>query len=228
MVDELVAEVRRPDMLTDTLRYLNQTVREAHFSTDRKAAILYRSNFAELQLTANVATGFSWNVTNPATFQGMSGVQYPETFDSDGYAVWPAEVMPGRHLRGKDHYYYRVGDTFVFSGYNGIGSLINLGFHQFPPSLKYYAIADRPATYDVEDGWSYHASYNSTDELKETARGLVTNWLIHRWADVISEGLRAKIYKRISDTERARLCYSAYESLRQGLWTSESTWVYQG
>jgi hypothetical protein len=42
-----------------------------------------------------------------------------------------------------------------------------------------------------------------------------------RWSDVISEGVRAKLFKRVSDTERARNCYSLYGQLRQGLMTSE-------
>ncbi len=42
-----------------------------------------------------------------------------------------------------------------------------------------------------------------------------------RWSMVVEEGLRAKIYKRISDTERARTAYSLYAQQRQGLITSE-------
>lgn len=228
LVDDLVAEVVRPDMITEITRFVNQTIREAHFSPDRRAAMLFKGNFRELQITSAVATGLTWDVPNPATFQVMSGVQYPETFDSGGNAVWAREITPGPHLRQRDYYFYRVADTFAFSGFNGVDALVNLGYYEFPTSLKYYAVADRPAQYDPVDGWTYHASYTATDELKLTARNLVTNWLILRWQDVISEGVRAKLYKRVSDTERARLCFSAYESLRAGLWTSETMQLYQG
>lgn len=228
LVDDLIAETGRPDMLVEATRYVNQTIREAHFTPDRKAATLFKGNFRESQLTATSETGFTWDVPNPATFQIMAAVQFPETFDSGGHAVWPREVTPGPHLRNTDYYFYRVGDTFAFSGYNGINALINLAYYEFPPSLKYYEEANRPATYDPVDGWSYHEDYDSTEELQLTARNLVTNWMILRWSDVISEGVRAKLYKRTSDTERARLCYSAYESLRQGLWTSETMQLYQG
>lgn len=228
LVDDVAAEVVRPDMIVEITRFVNQTIREAHFSPDRKAATLFKGNFRESQLTASVETGFTWDVPNPATFQVMAGVQYPGTFDSNGYAVWPREITPGPHLRQKDYYYYRVADTFAFSGYNGVDALVNVGYYEFPASLKYYAEDARPAVYDPVDGWTYHDDFDDTDELKETARNLVTNWLLLRWSDVISEGVRAKVYKRVSDTERARLCYSAYESLRQGLWTSETMQLYQG
>jgi hypothetical protein len=42
-----------------------------------------------------------------------------------------------------------------------------------------------------------------------------------RWSDVLREGLRAKVYKRISDQLRAQTSYSLYSQLRQGLFTSE-------
>lgn len=228
LVDDLAAECSRPDMLSDLARFVNQTIREVHISPDRKAAVLFKSNFQELQLQATSETGFTWDVPNPATFQVMAGVQFPETYDFGGNAVWAKEVTPGPHLRQKDYYYYRVGDTFAFSGYGGLDRYINLGYYEFPKSLKYYPDdATRPAEYDPEDGWTYPAGA-ATDEDKATARLNSTNWLILRWSDVVSEGVRAKLYKRLADTERARTSYSMYESLRQGLWTSETMQLYQG
>lgn len=228
LVDEILLEVVRPDLLVDATRYVNQTVRETHFSPDRKAAMLFKGNFRELQLTATSETGFTWETPNPATFQIMAGVQYPETFDSAGHPVWAREITPGPRTRQLDYYYYRVGDTFAFSGYNGVDSLINLAYYEFPVSLKYYTEATRPASYDSAEGWTYHVDYDVDDDTRLEARNLVTNWMILRWQDVLSEGVRAKIYKRISDAERGRLCFSMYESQRQGLWTSETMQVYQG
>lgn len=43
-----------------------------------------------------------------------------------------------------------------------------------------------------------------------------------RWQEVIEEGLRAKIYKRVGDDQRARTSYSLYQSLRKGLVMAES------
>jgi hypothetical protein len=228
LVDELVDETKRPDMLTDLVRFVNQTVRESHFSGDRRAALLFKGNFKELELTATSETGFSWDAPTPAIFQHMAAVQYPEVFDFEGKTIWAMEIQPGKRVNDLEHYYYRAGDSFAFSGYGGNGKTINIGYYEFPPSLKYYPDdATRPAEYDPEDGWTYPAGA-ATPEEQEAARLRVTNWLLLRWSDVISEGVRAKLYKRLSDTERARTSYSMYESLRQGLWTSETMVTYQG
>lgn len=220
MVDEIASEVKRPDLTSEIARYVNQTIRECHFSTDRQAAIFYRENFNEVLLTATSEEGFSWTLPNPTTFQKMAGVKYPGRYDVRGGEIWATETIPGRHLNDMTNYFYQVGREFVFSGYNGLNANIAVGYFAFPPSLKYYTPANRPASYDVVDGWTYHESI-VTEEDEEAARLLTTNWLLMRWSDVVSEGVRAKVFKRVSDTERARNCYSLYGQLRQGLMTSE-------
>ena len=220
MVDEVVSEVRRPDLTSEIARYVNQTIRECHFTTDRQAAVFFRDNFNEVLLTPDVESGYSWALPNPTTFQKMAGVKYPMRFNSDSSEVWATETTPGRHLANMEYYFYQVGQEFVFSGYGGVNANVAIGYFAFPPSLKYYSLANRPASYDPVDGWTYHASV-TTPEDQEAARLVVTNWLLMRWSDVISEGVRAKLFKRVSDTERARNCYSLYGQLRQGLITSE-------
>ena len=220
MVDDIVSEVKRPDLTSEIVRYVNQTIRECHFSTDRQAAIFYRDNFNEELLTADVESGFTWTLPNPTIFQKMAGVKYPAKFDMAGNEIWAIETTPGRHLRDLEFYFYQVGQTFVFSGYGGINANIALGYFAFPSSLKYYSVASRPAEYDAETGWTYNSAI-ITDEDKEAARLVSTNWLLMRWSDVVSEGVRAKLFKRVSDTERARNCYSLYGQLRQGLMSSE-------
>lgn len=221
MVDELVSEVKRPDLQVEIGRYVNQTIRECHFSTDRTAAQFFTENFYESELAATVETGQTWDIPNPTTFQAMTAVKFASKSDYNGMPIWPVETTPGRHLNNLDEYFYRSGSSFVFSGYGGVGGVIGLGYFAFPPSLKYKSEAARPAYYDVESGWVYHPTI-VTDEDKAAARLLVTNWLLMRWSDVVSEGVRAKLFKRVSDTERARNCYSLYGQLRQGLITSET------
>ena len=229
LVDELVLETKRPDLVADIARFVNQTVRELHFTQDRRAALLFKSNFKELALTTTSESGQTWAAPNPATFQILAAVQYPGVYNGVGDTVWAVEQRPGPNLVNKPYYYYRVGDSFVFSGYGGVGYTINLGYYEFPKSLKYYPDDNtRPAEYDSETGeWSYPAGA-ATDEDKEIARDNSTNWLILRWSDIVAEGVRAKLFKRLSDTERARTSYSMYESLRQGMWTSETMVLYQG
>lgn len=222
LVDEMVSETKRPDLVSEISRYVNQTIRELHFSADRNAALFYPENFREASLTATAEETFTWEIPNPTQFQKMAGVKFPNVYDRDGYPVWATETVPGRHLNQLDHFYYRVGGTFVFAGYGGIDGVIALAWYEFPRSLVYKSTAARPASYDPESGWSY-ADEVDDPELEEAARILTTNWLLMRWHDVVAEGVRAKVYKRLSDTERARTSYSMYGSLRQGLWTSETS-----
>jgi hypothetical protein len=224
LVDSVVSETKRPDLVSEIATYLNQTIREVHFTSDRNAALLFPENFRELLLTAMVESGFSWTIPNPGTFQAMQIVKYPSVFSRLGDDVYARGTTPGRHLADLEYYYYRVGGSFVFSGYGGINAQIALGYFEFPRSLKYKVAAARPATYDVESGWTYGEGVDEP-ELEEAARTLTTNWLLLRWSDVLMEGVRAKVYKRLSDTERARTSYSLYGSLRQGLWTSETAEV---
>lgn len=221
MVDGMVSELKRPDLSSEIATYVNQTVREMHFTEDRNAALFFRENFNELLLTSNLESGLVWEIPSPTVFQKLTGVQYLNVFDDDGQPVWPRETTPGRHLQGMTQFFYRVGSTYVFSGYGGLNSQIALGWYEFPRSLKYKTVAARPASFDIESGWTYDPSI-TTPEQQEAARILSTNWIIQRWNDVVEEGVRAKVYKRVGDTERARTCYSLYQSLRHGFWTSET------
>jgi hypothetical protein len=227
LVDDLVSETKRPDLVSEIATYLNQSIREVHFTPDRNASLLYMSNFRESQLIANLESGFSWEIPNPGTFQKMQVVGYPSIYDRLGNAVFAKEVIPGRHLADHTNYFYRVGQAFVFSGYGGLNSLINLGWFEYPRGLRYYPSATRPAEYNEETGWSYHEDV-TTPELEVAAQALTSNWLLMGWHTVLAEGLRAKIYKRLSDEARARTSYSLYGSLRQGLWTSETMEIYGG
>lgn len=227
LVDEMVSETKRPDLISEIARYVNQTVREVHFDPTRGGAIFYDDNFREAQVTATSDSTQTWEIESPTTFQKMAAVGFPNQWNRDGQAIWAVETTPGRHLNAIENYYYRSGNTFVFAGFGSPGSKINLGWYEFPRSLKYKQPAARPASYDPEEGWTYAAGVD-TPELQEAARLVTTNWLLLRWSDIMAEGIRAKLYKRLSDTERARTSYSLYQSLRQGLWTSETAKLYQG
>lgn len=221
LVDDVVRETRRPDMLSDILDYLNQTIRELHFTPDNGNAIKYDENFRELLLTVNAETGFSWTVPNPALFQEMGAVKYPSVYSRDG-DVYARKMTPGRALNRVDYYYYRIGSTFVFSGYGGTNAQIALAYYEYPRSLRYYASADRPAVWDVEAmDFTYKDSFNTSDELRLDARNFTSNWLLIRWRDVVVEGVKAKVYKRLADDTRARTSYSLYGQLRNGIFTSE-------
>ena len=222
MVDSIVSETKRPDLVSDVARYLNQTIRECHFDPETNAAQFYRDNLRELQLnTGNAESSFTWEIPNPANFQQILAVNYLGVFDSSGNTLWPKETRPGRHMRDLTSYFYRVQQTFVFVGFGGRQRLINLAYYSYPSSLPYFAPACRPAYYDDYGGLIYGPDW-ICDEDKENAKCLTTNWLLERWHTVVAEGVRAKVYKRIADTERARTSYSLYAQLRKGLMTAES------
>lgn len=226
LVDKLVLETRRPDLVAEVTTYLNQTIRELHFDPKNGNAILYRDNLVELQLTASSETGFVWTIPSPQNFQAMLTVRYDNVYVDDEMAYSP-EKTPGRHLRGLTLYHYRAGRDFAFYGYGGTDSTISLAYYEYPRALKYRVANAREATWDEDAGWSYHTvglvDYDEDDDSRALAQSLCTNWILDRWETVVEEGLRAKVYKRLTETERARTCYSLYTTLRQGLFTSESS-----
>jgi len=221
LVDEIVNETRRPDLRPDIANYLNQTIRELHFTPDRGNVIHYRENLREAQLVANIETGFGWNIPNPAIFQGIQAVRYDSVVNrsGDNYAT---ERLPSRGLVNHKLFYYRAGSRYFFADYGGLNAIISLAYYEYPRMLKYYPEDSRPAEWDLEAmDFVYSNAFDDNESLKLDARNLTSNWLLVRWSTVISEGLKAKVYKRISDDARARTSYSLYSQLRQGLYTSE-------
>lgn len=228
LVDELVVETRRPDLRSDIATYLNQTIREVHFEPSKGNVVHYRENRKELQIIAAAASAEIWDLPNPATFQAVEAVRYASNYL--GRMEYAKEVSPGPQTATEPFYWYRAGPQVVFGGsvgYGGIGGIIQLAWFEYPRALKYKASSPnlREASYDSDDGWTYYTvatvDYGSTPELRVIAQERVTNWLLMRWADVLREGVRAKTYKRLSDQLRSQTCYSLYQQLRQGLFTSE-------
>lgn len=217
LVDKMILESGRPDLALEIATYLRQTIRELHFEPTRGNAVFYRENRTEAQLTA-VGESLYWDIPNPTTFQAMAAVQFPSVFSRDGI-VWARELNPGPAMNTARNFYYRAGGRFVFSGFGGLNARVNITWFEYPRDLKYYAVNDRPASYDSEDGWTYTTAV--TEEQKTAAREKSTNWLLQRWDTVIEEGVRAKIYKRVADDSRSRTSFSMYTSLRQGLYSAE-------
>ncbi len=222
LVDEMVTEIGRPDMRDALASYLNQTIRECHFDPREGSIVHYASNRVEEQLTADVAEGFVWEYPDPARFQQIEAVRYDSVHFSEDKTRYIEERVPSPGQAGWPHFWYRTGNAIAFSGYGGINALISLSYFQYPKRLKYIATGSRPALYDSDDGWTYAVSVN-TPELEAAARAQTSNWMLLRWADVLSEGVRAKAYKRVADEVRARTSYSLYMMLREGLMTAELT-----
>src|SRR6478735_8331283 len=93
LVDEMIVETRRPDLKTEIATYLNQTIREVHFEPSRGNVVHYGENRKETQLTANVDSGYIWDIPNPSTFQGIEAVRFPSQML--GRAEYAPEARPG-------------------------------------------------------------------------------------------------------------------------------------
>jgi hypothetical protein len=226
LVDEMVSETRRPDLRNEIATYLNQTIREVHFEPTRGNVIFYSENRQDVQITASADQGELWPLPNPATFQGVETVRFASHYL--GRFEFAQEINPGPNTASKPFFWYRAGPQLVFGGavgYGGVGGIIQISYFEYPRSLKYKAAGQREAEYDSDIGWTYYTvgavNYDLTPESRALAQSRTTNWLLFRWSDVLREGLRAKIYKRLSDQLRSQTSYSLYQQLRQGLFTSE-------
>jgi hypothetical protein len=208
-------------MVSTIATYLTQTIKELHFEPQMNAAILFRENLREAQVTSAVDIGLSWQIPDPTTFQAMGFVRFDSVWDDQGKPKAPPEMTPNRGMNQLREFYYRGGGEYFFSGFGGIGGVVSLAYYEFPKTLKYKTETLREASYDPESGWTYAAGI-ITDEQKLAARALCSNWLTQRWSEFIEEGVRAKLYKRLSDTERARTSYSMYQGFRASLISSET------
>jgi len=121
-------------------------------------------------------------------------------------------------LRDHEHYYYGGPGYYAFAGLDS-GSSIDIAYYSFLRKLPYYAVADRPATFSLEDNaWAYLTA--STDAEKLIAREAVSNWLLFDYYDTVVEGGLAKVLKVVGD-ERATATYALYKSYQNDLVAAE-------
>lgn len=223
LIDRIAKETVRPDLIDIALTgYLNQTIREMFVFAETKMPVFYDDSRVELEIeidTVDSQTGaFVWAIPNPTKFQLMESVYYTAI---NGY-VYPGN--PKTALMSNDFdtrrgvYWYRVGQTIVFSNPGRIGDRIKLSWFEYPRSLFYYkTISDRPVVYNEEEDLYYVKAGLVAEEAMEKS----TNWILRRHPEVIAEGLRAKIYKRLGEDSRMRTHYSQFESSRLGVQNTE-------
>lgn len=225
LVDRICVEASRLDLKSIAAGYLNQTIRECHMDPAENTALFFWPNYREDQVIADVDSAFYWSIPNTRVFQGIQAARFDNVTDDEGNPIYAEELIPGKVGNKQDYAFQRTADRIIFKGYGGSGKTISIAYFEYPRSLQYYDVASRPATFNWEsETWTYMTTptnYDQDDTTRETARGLVSNWLLERWSIVLEEGLRAKIYKRLSDDTRAKTCYSLYTQQRLGLQNSE-------
>lgn len=219
LIDELTLEHKRPDLRSVIEAYLNLTTREVHFQPLTGASILYESNRLEDEWTVPSLPA-TWPIPNAPRFQRFETAYYKNR------GCYAHKKHPTRALEhgidALDPYWYRSGQYLIFNGIS-VGDAVKQSWFEFPQRLIYYSEAVRPATYNIQsDAFTYLPSYDVDAATRLAAEILVTNWLILRWAEVLKQGVRAKIFARLGEESRAKMAFSAFESLRRGLNTTEA------
>lgn len=221
LVDDMVAESRRRDLQLEIEKYANQTIRDCHFNEENRSLVLFGENRQEALVYATDDESYVWPIEKPQLFAQLEVIHCPDV-GMDAVLRNPSQ-MNTRANRDGNPLYYRTGPNIAITGFGQTDSPIQIAWFAYPRRLVYYAVAARPMRWDEEtESKVYSTAYNATLELREEADDLCTNWLLSRWPDLIREGVRAKLYKKLNDSERMRSAYSAFESNRRAMVAAET------
>lgn len=220
LVDEITTELVRPDMRDSIVGYANATIRELHSRKGNSEPILFGENRIEDEFEV-LALPALWPIPSAPRFQRLETI-----YDPIMNRYWTERALSKLY---DPHIYpfwwYRTGPNFAITNVT-VGQILNLAWFEFPRLLTYYPEATpqvRPAVYDpAADSYTYAAAYDVSDETRENARNLSTNWILLRWGElVVKAGIRAKVYSRMGDVDRSRIHYSAFETIREQMNASE-------
>lgn len=217
LVDNVCTMIGRSNARTksNVIKYARMTMRECQMLE------YFHKDMVEDQITVT-AEPHIW--TKPANLRELRTVRYDGRYDDGRF---PKLRRPGKVQRDENYFYYAGTDYYTFAGVT-IGDTISYAAYFYFPYLYYYeTAADRPAVFNrVTNTWTYHDNYDDTDELKETARNLVSNWMLLEWAELIEEGTLAKTYKMLREPQMAAASYSAYQNFQRSLRTGETSESY--
>jgi hypothetical protein len=216
LVDELTTEVVRPDLRSTIATYVNQTVREMHFRPGINTLAKFDANRFEDELTFTTEGMWLWALPSATRFQDIEalfindlGLYVPKR--SPRIALEPSfEPNP-------DLYWYRSGAQIAINGVAN-GWTGKISYFMFVKTLAYKTANQRTIEYDKDtDTYSLVGGGTPTEEQLEVE----THWLLQRHGECVKEGTRAKLYKRLADESRARMAFSAFESMRTGVTLNE-------
>jgi hypothetical protein len=219
LVDDIVTELKRPDMRASIASYTNQTLREMHFRPNLNVPVLFDANRYEAELAITTELTWLWPIPSMTRFQDVEAIFHVD------YGIYLERKNPRIALSPsfEPHaslYWYRSGNSITIHGV-GVGQTALLSYHQFPRTLAYKpetGAGARLIHFDPDtDSYLLDDNTVPTEEQLE----LETNWLLQRWGDTVKEGVRAKTWKRLGDMERTRIAYSAFESMRTSVWNTE-------
>lgn len=209
LVDDTIARSGRPDRKADIISFARQAMREMQVQAS------FEKDLVEDQITPTVDP---YSYTKPTNFRKMRSVRYGQILDPRGRPRYPKFKMPSRHIEQETLLWYSAGNYLVFKGHEI--TPIDLAYYTYVKPLAYYADADRPAKFILEDDdWTYLTA--STAEEQEAAQALVTNWLLFDWYDTCLEGTMAKLFKTYGD-QRAGATFALFERLKNAMRHGES------
>lgn len=200
LVDRAVHTAGRPDCLMDIAYAANETMRDLSKRSD------WDDDMVEEQIPVDpYLPNVQWE---PSV--GRSRFRR-EDFIVDGSGCSPERVRPShRMMRKQSAFYYKSGNTFVFSKVSGP---LLISYWAYQPWLQYYPTGTRPATFDVET--------NDWDGAAEADIDLVSNWLLERHNNIVLTGTLANFFKTKAD-QRQSVHYSAYEQGIKHMVSAES------
>lgn len=237
LVDTVMGRTGRSSQFLDIVAWARATIRDAGNSA------FYSENMIEDVITPT-ADPYMWNV--PKFFRKLRTVKYTigdgvwPPFKQPGKALTNLDSF---YYRSSDTFVFRGVSNQPLNGLVGVDpsfSNINIAYYQFIPPLPYYAPGPyaaaglpinvapaatntRPAVFNYTDGtWVYLLAGNYVPTLgdpvaEQTARDLVSNWILREWNDLAAEGTITKVYKSIGDQVKAGLAYALFKEYETDL-----------
>lgn len=216
LIDDVATEMLRPDLRAAMGSWVNQTVREMHFKPGLNVPVGYDANRTEEAVTVTTDRTWLWPIPSSTRFQKLEAA-YNKNLGAYSKVKTPQVSLQYSLEPDATLFHYRSGDTYAFQGVT-LNQEIWLAYKQFPRTLQYKIPANRQVRYDVDtDSYVLIAGGVPTQAQLDAE----THWVLQRWTEEVKEGLRAKAYKRLGDELRMRVSFSAYETMREGVWLSE-------
>lgn len=219
VVDQVVQERKRPDLIWDAAAWLRADIRRLHSAPNSGSNTVFEANRHEALVTVGGSEPYLWKIPSATRFQLL------EAAWNDRAGLYHVERAPSvNREENREPFYryswYRTGPSIAFSG-TLEHDVLRLSYFMFPKDLRYKLPADRITQYDYDTDTYVRISDGAP--ASESELETETHWMLQRWSAVLEQGLRSAVYRNLGDFDRSRLAYSAFESDRLAMWQQEPT-----
>lgn len=199
-VDLLVSRMRLPQRRFDT------AVAAVNSALQSLAQIKYFNRDAledELLISDVTLTNYIW--TLPFRFRRLASAKYlPDE-------IIPEEIDPSCKQIETNYLWHRTSDYIAFKGIQNQTS-IAVQYIRFPRKFRYYALAARPATFNLDtETYQFLPSFNTSDALRAQALDLTTHWLLEHYQEIVIETAMSDIRKDLGHPTARSLFAKATE-----------------